>query len=171
METTTRRRGFVGAATALTLLGGFAAAGCATPARTAVGIGVPVTAGGWQYTVLEVRRTKTMQAGFMTATAKGEYVVVALELVNRRRENGGLRAWDFDLVDATGVRYGAAENAWAWSQGIPGKLLGAVGSDTRQRPGGRTYAIAFDVAPDATGLQLRAGTGARSSPCVTQARD
>jgi hypothetical protein len=144
-----------------TIVMGAAGARAAAPVLSAAPVpqlGMPIVAGNWQYTVLESRRTKTMDAGFMTATAKGEYIAVVVEVVNRGKENFGLHAWDFELLDGTGVKYRPDQSStWAWSQALPGRRLGAIGLDSAQMPPGvsGTYVVVFDVAPDAQGLQLR----------------
>jgi hypothetical protein len=120
-------------------------------------VGSPVTAGNWKYTVLASRRTDHLDGGFGTH-AKGEYVLVELELENIGRENFGLHDWDFELYDAAGVRYRAdTASDFAWRSAMPGEKAGAVGLDSGQLPpfvAGK-YIVGFDVTPGAQGLRLR----------------
>jgi len=134
-------------------------------------VGVPYQAGNWDYTVLEVRREKTIWSQSPSfskpgeyvasktygANAKGEYVIVGLQLKNVGRENFGLSTHDFALYDGSGVKYNAASvYAGDWDKALG--YDGEVGfSDTRQMPPGvpGKYLIVFDVAPDAADLQLR----------------
>jgi len=133
-----------------------AATAAPPPPPAPAAVGVPVVAGNWEYTVVGTQRQKEIKAKFTGSAAKGEYVVVGVRVKNVGRENFGLNAHDFELYDGSGVKYRPASvyvMEWAKTLGYDG----VMGQDTAQMPPGvpGTYALAFDVAPDAQGLRLR----------------
>jgi hypothetical protein len=131
----------------------------AAPAQSAPQARAPYAVGRWEhweYTVLEARRMQEIKGHFSTATARGEFVVVGLQLRNVGPERFGLNRWDFELYDANGTRYTSAPIYVAgWEQALG--YDGEVGADTAEMPPGVSgkYLIAFDVAPGAQGLMLR----------------
>jgi hypothetical protein len=131
----------------------------AAPASPAPLAGAPYAVGRWgkwEYTVLEARRMQEIKGRFSTATAKGEYVVVGLQLKNVGPESLGLDRRDFELYDAAGVKYTSTPIYVAgWEQALG--YDGEVGADTDALPPGVAgkYLIAFDVAPGSQGLTLR----------------
>jgi hypothetical protein len=120
----------------------------------------PYIAGTWEYTVRTVWRGKEIGTGLYgtsTAPAMGEWVIVAMTLKNLGRENVGLTRDDFRLHDANGTTYTTATplggSSWVQANGYQGMLgLADTGPMPPQVP--LTYAIAYDVTPGASGLQL-----------------
>ena len=89
---------------------------------------------------------------------KGQWAIVGVTLTNKGDRNFGLSGHDFELRDASGVKYknavvGVAGNEWAKANGLKD---GVLGLSTGQVPPGVPvkYALLFDVNPQATGLKL-----------------
>jgi hypothetical protein len=117
--------------------------------------GEAVQAGDWNVTVSGIDHPgKTLvwsQYGNKTE-AKGEWLVIKLDLVNRGTRNWTMNDHDWSLVDANGVKYDTSTAAGVYS--YPGfKKLTSMGD---QIPPNTpvSSALVYDIAPGTTGLTL-----------------
>ena len=124
----------------------------ATP-KPLPGIATPVASRNWVYGVVKVETTKTIRwSAFGNATdAKGIWLIVYLGIMNTAKENFGLNSWDFELRDASGVKY--KPDTFTGSLFCNYRKLASL---TDQYPPNVfvSAALVFDIAPNAKGLRL-----------------
>lgn len=118
-------------------------------------VGETITAGNWEYTVEKLEKAKTLtwsQFGNKT-DAKGTWLVVYMTLKNVGKENFSINTWDFELNDATGIKYNTTTDV-ATAYGFNDlKKLAKLGEQFPPGVSTKT-ALLFDIAPDAKGLKL-----------------
>ena len=124
--------------------------------RAAVKVGETVRAGTWEYTVTQVKRTKDplvwTQFGNSTQ-AKGEWLIIDLDLKNVDKESSPVNTHDFEVQDAGGVKYSHSADFGAYSAFPDYHKLSKLGQQFPPNVSVRTVLV-FDISPDAKGLKL-----------------
>ena len=122
------------------------------PLDTYPPIGQPAHTRNWQITVVDVAKEKELNAPIWgKATAVGTLLVVEVELLNIGKENIGTNWGDFE-IRAGQFTYKPVNSTWLdyFTQGKGWRGMGGqVPADVVAR-----HFLVFDIAPDATGLQL-----------------
>jgi hypothetical protein len=116
---------------------------------------------GWRYVVTRASRpgNRIELSSISYAQAAGQFILVQMELTNRRDRTDYRSTRDFSLTDSAGDRISVAEYL-----GLRGWFLRTLGAETVDEPlPPRTtanVALLFDAPADARGLQLviRAGS-------------
>jgi hypothetical protein len=118
-------------------------------------IGQTVSVGNWEYTVTKVEKEKTLTWSEFgnTSEAKGTWLIVYMTLKNIGKQNFGINTWDFELRDASDIKYDTSTDFGTTAMFLSYKKLSNLGE---QYPPGVPVntALIFDIAPDAKGLKL-----------------
>lgn len=122
---------------------------------TTHGLNELVSVKNWDMAVARVERpgTDLVWSEFGNKSgAAGTWVVIAFDMKNTAKQNFGVNTFDFQLKAAGGVTYAYTDDfgAYSYADYKKGQTIGG------QVPPGVTvhYYLIFDVAPDATDLQL-----------------
>lgn len=124
-------------------------------------LGDAIKAPNWEFKVQSAQRAKDfnwVERGTLKATAKGEFVMVLLDVTNIGNQNFGLNAGtDFELYDGQNRKYSpetASEAAFAYTEWLKLQKRDRL---CQQCPPGVVVptGVLFDVAPGLTGLKLR----------------
>lgn len=121
-----------------------------TSATPMPNIGSVVEAGNWRYSVRQVDVAKTYVDRFSTAkTAKGNWVIVLVQLTNIGKANFSINSFDFELWDDKGIHYNEA----GIFTGDPPP--GHMNLGDKTPPGVELLTtLRFDVAPGTSGMML-----------------
>lgn len=124
-----------------------------TPTPEPPHIGSIVQAGNWRYSVrqVDVMKTYTSGSGLLATrhTAKGQWVIVLIQLTNIGNRNYSIHEHDFELRDDKGIRY---DPATSYAFNLP---PGHMNLGDQVPPGVPQLAtLYFDVAPGTTGMYL-----------------
>jgi hypothetical protein len=116
-------------------------------------IGSIVEAGNWRYQVqqVDVAKIYTSGSGFLATsyTAKGNWVIVLIQLTNIGNRNYSINAFDFELRDDKGIKYNP-ESSYAFN--LP---PGYMNFGEQMPPGVPQLArLYFDVTPGTSGMYL-----------------
>ena len=118
-------------------------------------VGQTLASGNWEYTVTSIEKAKTLTWSDYgnTTEAKGIWLIVYLTLKNIGKENFSIYSWDFELNDATGVKYSISTDGGAMMF-VSYKKLARLGEQIPPGVPVKT-ALIFDIAPDARELRLQ----------------
>jgi hypothetical protein len=142
--------------------GGLAAAwadasktGAALGTKTTYKVGNPVAVGNWEYTATRVNRAKTLvwSNDGTKSDARGIFLSVYLTLKNIGSKNLALHTWDFELHDASGLKYDPHPQTSTLAQF---KQLGVLGAPLAPEQVMNTVLV-FDVDSEAKGPRLWVG--------------
>jgi len=124
----------------------------ATPTAKTVGVGTPLSADNWEYTVTKVEKTKTLVWSEYgnKSTAQGIFVVTYLTLKNIGKRNFSINIWDFELHDDAEVKYDPSSEGLSF---VRYRKLTPLGDQFVPALSANT-ALVFDVNPNAKGLKL-----------------
>lgn len=130
------------------------AAATATPV-TLIGLNQPVQAGDWNITLTDVERpgkTLVWSAFNNNSTAKGEWLVVRLDLVNKGTRNFSMNTFDWELLDGGGVKYDTSTDGASVGYATFKKLT-RMGEQVPPNTPVQSMLL-YDVAPGSAGFKL-----------------
>lgn len=134
----------------------------ATPVLVA-GRDEPLIGKNWVYLIKSaqaIHRVKTLKWTSVgnVLTAKGQYLVIEIGLLNKAKQNFGIAPRDFELQDAGGTTYRPStefgiSGALELNYGI--KAVGPSGTDAVPPDVAVLAGLVFDINPEAKGLKLK----------------
>ncbi len=116
-------------------------------------MGELMAVGNWEYNVAKVEKSKTLAVGDANTSAQGLFLSIYITLKNVGARESTLNTWDFELHDASGIKYDPHSQTFMLAKS---KNLAVLGDSLTPGQALNTILV-FDINAEAKGLKLWVG--------------